>query len=127
MAGTNANGPSPEFAATTGYNLCGGLGSPVGNLLIPGLIDYQPTVTSISPATGSTAGGTVVTIAGTDLTGGRSVLRLDAGNQRDCQRGGTQITATSPAGTGVVDVTVSGPGGVSTISAADKFTYLAPG
>ena len=36
----------------------------------------------------------------------------------------TQITATSPAGTaGTVDVTVTGPGGTSTTSSADQFTY----
>ena len=35
----------------------------------------------------------------------------------------TSITATSPAGTGVVDVTVHGPSGVSIISAQDRFNY----
>src|SRR6202011_1443597 len=37
----------------------------------------------------------------------------------------TQITATSPAGTGVVDVTVTTSGGTSPTSAADQFTYVA--
>jgi hypothetical protein len=35
----------------------------------------------------------------------------------------SQITATSPAGTGTVDVTVVVPGGTSATSAADQFTY----
>ena len=37
----------------------------------------------------------------------------------------TAITADSPAGTGVVDVTVTTPGGKSATSAADQFTYIA--
>ena len=36
----------------------------------------------------------------------------------------TQITATSPAGSGTVDVTVTTPAGVSQAGAADQFTYL---
>ena len=35
----------------------------------------------------------------------------------------TDITATSPAGTGTVDVTVTTPGGKSATSTADHFTY----
>jgi hypothetical protein len=35
------------------------------------------------------------------------------------------ITALSPAGTGVVDVTVVAPGGTSATSSADRFTYIA--
>ena len=37
----------------------------------------------------------------------------------------TTITAVSPAGTGIVDVTVTGPAGTSATSAADQFTYAA--
>ena len=36
----------------------------------------------------------------------------------------TQITATSPAGTGTVDVTVTTPDGTSPASSADQFTYM---
>ena len=36
----------------------------------------------------------------------------------------TTITADSPAGTGVVDVTVTTPGGTSATSSADQFTYI---
>ena len=122
---SGSTGPSPEFAARSGYDLASGLGSPVGNLLIPGLVAYQPVVTSISPATGPTAGNTVVTITGTDLSG---VTVVDFGSTPatnvTVNAAGTEITATSPSGTGVVDVTVIGPGGTSTISSADKFTYV---
>ncbi|MGC8201002.1 IPT/TIG domain-containing protein, partial [Salmonella enterica] len=37
----------------------------------------------------------------------------------------SQITATSPAGTGTVDVSVTTAGGTSATSAADQFTYVA--
>ena len=37
----------------------------------------------------------------------------------------TQITATAPAGTGVVDVTVTTAQGTSANTAADDYTYLA--
>ena len=36
----------------------------------------------------------------------------------------TSITATAPAGTGTVDVTVTTPGGTSATSSADQFTYV---
>jgi len=36
----------------------------------------------------------------------------------------TQITATSPAGTDTVDVTVIAPGGTTSMSSADRFTYM---
>src|SRR5207237_5755854 len=36
----------------------------------------------------------------------------------------SQCTATSPAGTGTVDVTVSTVGGTSTTASADKFRYV---
>ena len=36
----------------------------------------------------------------------------------------TEITVTSPAGSGTVDVTVTGPGGTTSTSSGDKFTYV---
>ena len=36
----------------------------------------------------------------------------------------TQCTATSPAGSGTIDVTVTTAGGTSATSAADHFTYV---
>ena len=54
------------------------------------------------------------------MHGGR--LRHDSGDGRD-GRHGTTITATSPAGTGTVDVTVVTPGGTSATLPADQFTY----
>ncbi len=88
---------------------------------------YQaaPAVTAVSPVAGPLAGGTPVTITGTGFTGATLVdFGTTAATNLDVVSA-TQITATSPAGTGMVDVTVTTPGGVSAISTADEFTYLA--
>ena len=81
-------------------------------------------MSSVSPSSGTAAGGTSVTITGTNYASGDGgELRLDRGHGRD---GGTatSITATAPAGTGAVDVTVTGPGGSSAVNAGDKYTYV---
>ena len=85
---------------------------------------YVPTVSSISPASGPTSGGAMVTIVGTGFT-------------PDCNAyfGGAQgtttfvsdskITAIAPAGTGTVDVVVKNAciKGVSPTTPSDQFTY----
>ncbi|UJW85878.1 IPT/TIG domain-containing protein [Devosia sp. SL43] len=84
-----------------------------------------PVVTGVSPTSGPTAGGTSVTITGTDLLNATAV-RFGATNAASfIVNSATSITATSPAGTGTVDVTVTTPGGTSATSAADQFTYVA--
>ena len=65
-----------------------------------------PTVTAVSPNGGPLAGGTPVTISGTNFTGatavnfGTNVVSFTVVNA-------TSITAVSPAGTGTVNVTVT--------------------
>ncbi len=84
-----------------------------------------PVVTSIAPAFGPTAGGTIVTITGAGLTDAVAV-RFGA-----CEAGSiavasdTQVIAVSPAGAGAQDVTVATPGGRSTANAASLFSYAA--
>jgi hypothetical protein len=83
-----------------------------------------PAVTSISPSTGPTAGGTTVTITGTGLcdpTGVDFGGTPAAGYTVDS--GCDQITATSPPGSGTVDVTVTTPGGTSPTTTPDQYTY----
>ena len=84
-----------------------------------------PTVTSVSPNFGPQAGGTSVTITGTDLSGATAVLFGATTATSYVVNSATQITATSPAGTGTVDVRVTTAGGTSAISGADQFSYLA--
>ncbi|MBV8126681.1 MAG: IPT/TIG domain-containing protein, partial [Planctomycetaceae bacterium] len=72
---------------------------------------------------GPAAGGTSVTITGTNLSGATEVLFGTAAATNLHVVNDNSITATSPAGTGTVDVTVTTPSGTSTISPNDKFTY----
>jgi hypothetical protein len=84
-----------------------------------------PTITSLGTTSGSTAGGTAVTINGTNLT---SVTSVSFGGVAASFWivSATQIQATSPASTaGVVDVTASVPGITSALSSSDRFTYTA--
>src|SRR5450830_859453 len=84
-----------------------------------------PTVSSISPTSGPTTGGTSVIITGTNLTGATAV-RFGATNATGFTvNSATQITATAPAGTGTVDVRVTTGGGTSATGSADQFTYVA--
>jgi hypothetical protein len=89
-----------------------------------------PVVTGVTPNTGSTLGGTTVTISGDYLSGETAVkFGANAATGVSYNSGSGTITATSPAGTaGGVDVTVTTPSGTSETGAAgDTFTYQAPG
>ncbi len=82
-----------------------------------------PTVTALSTNQGPAVGGTLVTITG---TGFKSATTVDFGTNPATNvmvLSPTTITADSPAGTGIVDVTVTNPGGMSTPSTADQFSY----
>ena len=80
-------------------------------------------MTTISPTSGTKAGGTSVTITGSgfsnatavDFGGVSAVMTVDSG---------TEITATSPPGTGTVQVTVITPGGTSATGPTDQFSYV---
>jgi|688.fasta_scaffold00982_24 hypothetical protein len=84
-----------------------------------------PTVTSISPSGGSTAGATTVTITGTNLTGATAVTIGGVAATSVTVVNETTITATSPAGTaGATSVLVTTPSGTN--AANTLFTYNAP-
>jgi hypothetical protein len=86
-----------------------------------------PVVTSVGPSSGSTAGGTAVTISGSrlaDVTGvtfggvAASALKVVSDSQ---------VQATAPAhAAGVVDVQAIDVAGTSPSVAGDAFTYQAP-
>ena len=105
-----------------------GVGATVTNPVIVAVnTGPLPTVSSVTPSSGSLAGGTSVVIAGTNLSG---VTAVDFGKGNpaasfsyDSQT--QEITAKSPPGTGTVNVTVTTLGGTSATSAADNFTYVA--
>ena len=93
--------------------------------LAPPLNNPPPSVTAVSPNSGSMSGGTSVTITGTGLSGAKFV---DFGPSQAASFtvvSSTEITATSPSeSAGTVDVQVVGPYGSSTVSAGDKFTFV---
>ena len=87
-----------------------------------------PTITSLSPATGTTAGGTYVTITGTNLPGATKVTFGSSVGTGLVVNSATKITVTTPSrAAGKVDVQVTTPGGASVITGTgDDFTYVAP-
>jgi streptogramin lyase len=82
-----------------------------------------PAVTKISPTIGPVGGGTTVTITGTLLSGATSVKFGPTKAKSFTVVSATSITAVSPPGSGIVDVTVTTPKGVSPSVAADRFGY----
>ena len=98
-AGTSAVNPADQFTYT---------------------VPPAPTVTGVSPASGFS--GFYVVVTGTAFT---SASAVDFGNAPATftVNSDTSITATAPAGSGAVDVTVTNSGGTSAVSAADEFTY----
>ncbi len=86
-----------------------------------------PVVTSVAPPSGSTAGGTVVTITGTDFTGATAV-KFDGTSVAATDVSPTSVKATTPShAAGMVDVQVVTPAGTSATNANAKFNYIAPG
>ena len=83
-----------------------------------------PAITKVSPAVSRTAGGTTVTLTGTDLS---SVTRVMFG-----ARAGTKLAAVSdtevrvvaPSGSGTVDVRATSPAGTSPTSEDAKFRLV---
>ncbi len=106
---TDPGGPSPATAADH---------FTFGNL---------PAVSSLSPTTGPAAGGTTVTITGTNLTGATGVAFGTKAATNLVVSSATSMTAVAPAGTGTVDVTVTTPSGTSTVNSGDKYTYTTSG
>ncbi len=84
-----------------------------------------PTVTGISPAAGPAAGGTQVTITGTNL-GNVTAVKFGTVAATNVTAGSsTSVTAFAPAGTlgSTVDITVSGSDGTS-LPGNVQFSYL---
>jgi hypothetical protein len=85
-----------------------------------------PTVSGISPTSGTTAGGTVVTISGTGFLSGATVTIGGATATGVNVVSGTSITATTPAHTaGAVNIIVTNSDSQST-TLANGYTYVSP-
>ena len=121
-SGSNGTcGGSYLCTAGAGYDGPTGLGTPNG---IGAFAPAGPTVTSVTPASGSTAGSTTVTVGGTGFAGATGVSFGTVAAASFTVLSGIQISAVSPAGTGTVDITVTGPSGTSVTSSTDQFTYV---
>ncbi|WP_207650777.1 S-layer homology domain-containing protein [Sporobacter termitidis] len=87
--------------------------------------DTAPTITGVSPSSGSKDGGTSVTITGAGFTGVIAVKFGGTNASTYTVNSSAQIIAVSPAGpVGAVDITVTTGSGTSEASAADRFTYV---
>jgi Ca2+-binding RTX toxin-like protein len=83
----------------------------------------SPVVSSLSPTHGTAAGGTVVAINGSGL-GSATSVRFGSANASFTVVSSTRINATSPGGSGKVDVTVSTPFGTSSAAGSgNDFDY----
>ena len=95
-----------------------------GNATDHPVVVAVPALGSVSPVSGTTAGGTPVTLAGTGLAGASVSFGGTAATGVVVNAGGTQITAVTPAhAAGAVSLTVTTTGGTS---GAVTFTYVAP-
>ena len=86
----------------------------------------RPTVTTLTPDSGPTTGGTVVIITGTGFSGASSV-EFATVSAAFVVKSNTSITATTPAEPkGKVDVIVVTAGGASAGGSADRFSFTTP-
>ena len=87
-----------------------------------------PTISAVSPITGTTSGGTTITITGTNLIGTTAVTVGGIAATSVTVVSSTQVTAVTPASpggaTGPVNIVLTTAGGTAT--AAGSFTYAAP-
>lgn len=83
-----------------------------------------PIVRAVSPSSGPTAGGTTVTVTGTGFVPGNTSVYFGTAPGGDVSvSSADELTATSPSGSGTVDVTVVTPSAVSARGSSDKFTF----
>jgi hypothetical protein len=93
-------------------------------------VDLTPKVSGLTPTSGSTSGGTVVTITGLNYSGGAGLTKVFFGAVAATSvtvLSDTQIQATAPAhAAGSVAVTVQSGYGTSAAVTAGQFTYNTP-
>ena len=88
--------------------------------------DPAPTLTAIAPTSGSTAGGTVITLTGSGFLTGAAVLFGSSAATNVTLVSPTELTAQSPArAVGVVSVTVRNPDNQEA-ELARAYRYVAP-
>ncbi len=89
----------------------------------PAVAAAAPAITAVSPNNGAAAGGSSVTISGSGFATGSTVAFGSAAATAVKIVSSSSITASSPAGSGTVDVSVHNSTGTSTPVATDQFAY----
>ena len=85
-----------------------------------------PSIMSVSPESGSVAGGTAIIVTGTDFVSGATVTVGGAAATGVTFNSATSITATTPSGAaGQADVVITNPDN-QTITLASAYTYVLP-
>jgi hypothetical protein len=89
-------------------------------------VSNTPTVSSLNPSSGPAAGGTVVTITGTNLSGATGIMFGPNPATSFTVQSDTELTVTTPPAAfgGPAEVTVNSPNGSSMMSPGSQFTYL---
>ena len=119
---------STYYFRVVAYNAAGQNSTPSAEVsyTVPTPPPTTPTITSFTPTSGPTAGGTVITISGTNFATGATVRIGGVAATGVTLVSSTQLRATSPAGTaGAKSVQVTNSNGQSA-TAAGQFTYTAP-
>jgi IPT/TIG domain len=107
--------------AQVGLGVSAGCGSSNRSAPVP-----SPEIATVSPQSGSTSGGTVVTIAGANFISGTTVQFGNTPATDVTLNGPTSLSAvTPPKPEGMVGVTVTNPDGQSAVLPSG-FTYVAP-
>src|SRR4051794_17442112 len=97
-----------------------------GGVALPVVADAAtlPSVTAVSPTSGSSTGGTSVTVSGTNFTGARTVRFGTTAGAGVTVLSATRLTVTAPShAVGTVDVRVVTAAGTSPIVARDHFSF----
>jgi alpha-tubulin suppressor-like RCC1 family protein len=121
--GTVACSDTPLQVSNMGEvtQLAGGAGDSLAVAASP-----SPGIALLEPAEGLPAGGTAVTITGSNFVGASEVKFGSTAAQSFSVHSPTSISAVSPAGGGIVNVTVTTPAGVSPLSTLTQFSYVIP-
>ena len=118
-------GAANVFHPTSVDRITGIITPRIGLCVFP--VPAAPTISLVSPSSGTTAGGTSVTITGTGFQSGATVTFGGTASSAVTFNSATQLTAATPArAAGLVDVVVTNPD-TQSATATNAFTYVVPG
>jgi len=141
---TTINGVASVTGTLMSYCHLGGIGCTTSNVFHPGSVallqpkiqgkvnvcifpaggttPLAPTISTVSPLSGTTAGGTVTTITGANFQSGATVTFGGTAAASVTFNSSSQLTVTAPAhATGTVSVVVTNPGGQSATKSSAYF------